>query len=235
MDSFVHSFFALPVVFCFDMDYNCVVSLVRFTFYRMEPKFQTSFIPKKPIVTAPGSAFSPIHSTNIFSTIATILFILTLIASLGLFLYKNILLGKISEGEKNLSEARSAFQPEKMQELIYANSRIIAVNTLLQNHLMPSRLLSLLETLTLKKTRFTRLEYGVHKGAYTLSIDGDVLSYNALSEQLDVFTSSDFLKEVTLSSFNLGENGIVKAVLSSHFSPSLVSYKEYTSSVKTDQ
>ncbi len=78
-----------------------------------------------------GPSIAVTRSTSIFSIIAVILFLLAIATSGGLYLYKNVLNGQISDDDKSLNDARAAFQPEKIQELVDANARIMAAKTLL--------------------------------------------------------------------------------------------------------
>ena len=57
----------------------------------MEPKFQTSFIPKKPIVDDVGVGVGVVRETNIFSIIAGIFFVLALLTSGGLYVAKIVI------------------------------------------------------------------------------------------------------------------------------------------------
>ena len=121
----------------------------------MDPKFQTSFIPKKPVVSIPGADIPVTRRINIFSVAAGIIFVITLLVSSGLFVYKDILTKQITEIVNNINTTRATFQPEKIQELIDIHSRIVASKTLLDKHVVVSQLLLLLQTLTVKRMRFT--------------------------------------------------------------------------------
>ena len=102
----------------------------------MEPKFQTSFIPKKSIIEASKTRFSSPapRGNNVFSIASTIIFLLTLLACGGLFIYKNSLISQIAKADKDLNDARAAFQEETIQNLMETNSRINAVKALLEKH-----------------------------------------------------------------------------------------------------
>ena len=125
----------------------------------MEPKFQTSFIPKKPIVSQEGSGIKVIRSTNIFSVIATIMFLVTVIISGGLFVYESVISGQIDQGKKDVEAAREAIEPEKIKELIDANSRIVSSKKLLDNHIASSQILILFQDITIKRMRFMLISY----------------------------------------------------------------------------
>ena len=191
----------------------------------MEPKFQTSFIPKKPIVGTQVSGASLVRNTNVFSVVATVVFLVAVITSGALFVYKNVLTGQIADADSQINVARAAFQPEKIQELVDANSKITAAATLLNNHILVSKMLLLLQDLTVKKLRFNDLTYVNKNNSPTVTISGEVQSYNALADQQDVFLKNEFIKSPTFSNFVLGDNGYITVDFSARLDPSLLSYK----------
>jgi hypothetical protein len=197
----------------------------------MEPKFQTSFIPKRPIGSSQNSGTDTIRSTNIFSVVATIVFIVTILVSIGLFFYKNILTNQIANADKSIVAARADFEPEKIQELIDANARIASVKNLLENHIVVSKVLVLMQDLTVRKMRFTELDYVNKNNDPTININGEIQTYNALAEQQNVFLNNEFMKDPVFSDFNLGDNGYLSVKFSSKLDPSLVSYKKMVESI----
>ncbi|MBI4155752.1 MAG: hypothetical protein HY507_00790 [Candidatus Zambryskibacteria bacterium] len=201
----------------------------------MEPKFQTSFIPKAPIVSAPTAAVSS-RSINIFSLIATILFAAAVLTSAGLFIYKNILTNQIAEAGKSLDSARKAFEPEKIEQLVGANSRIIAAKELLNKHVALSGVLTLLQELTLKKVQFDNMKYQSRENSPpTISMDSQSETYNALAAQQEIFSKNKFIKSSEFSDFNLDENGNIKARFFATLDPTLVSYKKIIEETSLNQ
>ena len=195
----------------------------------MEPKFQTSFIPKKPIVSNQGKEFSPIRTTSILSIVSTVVFLVTLISSGATYFYKNLLTSQLDTAKKSLDDAHTAFQPDKIKELINANSRIISTKNLLEKHITISKLLLLIQTLTVKKMRFTSLTYSKKtedgKGP-TLTMDGEAQTYNALAQQSIIFGQSQFLKNQEFSNFSLDDKGNVKVNFFATVDPIILSYKK---------
>ena len=109
----------------------------------MEPKFQTSFIPKKPIVTGVSSTITRVYgSTNIFSVIAMAFFLVTVITSGGLFFYKKVLTSQIAQADTEITAARKALEVDKIQELINANAKIKSSRDLLDKHVAVSNLIT---------------------------------------------------------------------------------------------
>lgn len=201
----------------------------------MEPKFQTSFIPKKPIVSQEGSGIKIIRSTNIFSVVATVMFLVTVIISGGLFVYQRVLSGQIDQGKKEVVAAEGAIEQEKIKELIDANSRIISSKKLLDNHIASSRILLRLQDITIKRMRFNELTYKNTDKEINLNIKGEVLTYNALAQQEVIFRQSEFFKNPLFSGLSLTENGTVSIEFSATIDPALISYKKTLESLPLDQ
>ena len=191
----------------------------------MEPRFQTSFIPKKPIGSPDGSGVKIVHSTNLFSVIATVIFIITVLMAGGLYFYKNILANQIKESEKKLAEAQDAYALSSIKELLDVSARITSANSLLNKHVAVSKVLVLIGDLTVRKLRFTDLTYTIKNNIPTVAISGEVQTYNALAEQQDKFLKNEFIKNPTFSNFNLGDNGYIIVDFSTNIDPNFVSYK----------
>ncbi len=192
----------------------------------MEPKFQTSFIPKKPIVANPGSAITVVRTTSIVSVVSSVLFLITIMTAGGLFFYKGLLKGQIEEADKNIISARAAFEPEKIKELVDAHSRIVSSQKLLERHVMVSNLLTLLQELTVRKMRFTDFEYAHAETGPTLALKGEVQTYNALAQQGELFANTEFIKKSEFSNFDLGDNGYISFDIIAEIDPNLISYKK---------
>ena len=202
----------------------------------MEPRFNTSFIPKKPVVeTASTSGSKSVEQKNIFSIISSTLFVITILAYGGLFAYKIILNNQIKKADSEINDARAAFDTTKIQDLINANSRIVSTKNLLEKHVVVSELLNLLQSLTVKRVRYGTLKYTNIDGLPTVSMTTEAQSYNALAQQLDAFSKSEFVKTPQVSDYNLGDNGNITVKFFANLEPSLVSYKKVIESLSLNQ
>ncbi len=194
--------------------------------WSMEPKFQTSFIPKRPITTAPAGVITrPAGRFNIFSITATILVIVTVIALGGTFAYKKILESDIAQLDQDINAAREAFQVKEIQDLIDTNSRITAINGLLEKHIVISKVFSLLDELTLKKVQFIDFKFAIVNNVPSITMKTTSQSYNALAVQRDVFSKSEFLINPKFLNYDTGVNGYITTTFYADIFPSLVSYK----------
>jgi hypothetical protein len=200
----------------------------------MEPKFQNSFIPKKPMGLPQESAVATVRSTSLFSVISGIIFVGALLVSGGLFVYGKILKGQINKADKAIIEAREVYEPEKIKELIDIDNKMTSAKNLLRSHVAVSKVLTLLEDLTLKKMRFTSFEY-LKKGSNpTVMISGDIQTYNALAEQQEVFSKNEFIRNSKFTDFNLGDNGYISVKFSADIDPGLISYKKIMDSTPSN-
>ncbi len=201
----------------------------------MEPRFQTSFIPKKPIINDAriASSSSVVRESNVFNLIAVIVFVATLLASGGLFGYKIYLKQQIDKDNKDISDAQAAFQVDKIKELLDANNRILASKDLLDKHVAVSSLLTLLQSLTVRRLRLVTLDYSNKTGQNVISLSGQAQNYNALVEQSRIFEESQYLSNNIFSNFTLEDNGYIKVDFDSAVDTSLISYKKALEAVNT--
>lgn len=192
----------------------------------MEPKFQTSFIPKKPIVNDIGVEVRVVRDTNVISLIGNIFFIATLVALGGLYAGKMIVRNQIDTAKTEIKKESEAFQLDKVNELIDNNSRIVAAKNLVDKHVAVSPLLSLVESLTVKRMRLLGLVYSNKAGVPTLNLTAEALNYNVLAEQSRIFKESTYMSNNQFSNFVLEDNGYIKVDFATAIDTNLVTYKK---------
>ncbi len=191
----------------------------------MEPKFQTSFIPKNTISPREDS-FKRVKSFNLFSTVATILFILTLGAWGGLYFYKNNLNNEIVRLKQDIADTREAFEPETINELIDFSNSIKSTNQLLQNHISVSALFDSLQSLTVRPIQFIEFSYSEISGQVLVEIVMQGASYAAFAQQSEIFKNQSFIINPEFSDFIVTESGAVEANFSAIIDKSILSYEK---------
>src|SRR3989344_4694145 len=129
----------------------------------MEQDFQTSFIPKKPIVPERAVATKPVGSLLV---VALLILFTVLIAAGGLYFYKGLTQKKKESMEKNLLVAQARFEPARIAELQVLDKRLRAGAEILANHIAVTPIFEALQALTLKTVLFSNL---------TLDKSGNVL------------------------------------------------------------
>ncbi|MDP3763104.1 MAG: hypothetical protein Q8Q92_00355 [bacterium] len=177
----------------------------------MPPKFQSSFIPKGPIVsTGTGASLGRrVKERNLFTFLATIIFTISVLLALGVFGSKFYLQYRIDQMSVDLETARTALQPEIIRELTSLNDRIISTKELIAGHRVLTSLFEFLEVSTPKTVRFSDFRYSATEQGLELSMKGEARGYAALALAADIFSKSQNFKDPVFSNLSLNERGDV--------------------------
>src|SRR3989344_8952213 len=127
----------------------------------MEPKFQSSFIPKGPISSAtPDTPMGrKTREKSLFAFLALIIFNISIVLALGVFGYKFYLKYNIDKMGADLEKARATLQPETIDELTRLNDRLALAKDLIANHRALTPLFEFLEISTPVSVRFSDFRY----------------------------------------------------------------------------
>lgn len=203
----------------------------------MEPKFQSSFIPRGPaasgaaasVATSMGGLRRPVQR-DLFSLIAKGLFTLSILLALGVFGYRLFLNYRIENMGRELEAARVALEPETVTELIKLNSRITSTMGLLENHRIVSPVFNFLENATPQTVRYTDFNFNMTSKGLWLTLKGEATNYAALASAADIFNrSSSNFKSVSFSDLQLDTKGNVIFLLRAEVEPTLLSYARFVS------
>ncbi|MFA6300800.1 MAG: hypothetical protein WC609_00425 [Candidatus Paceibacterota bacterium] len=195
----------------------------------MDQNFQTSFIPKKPIVKETAAVSRPVGFLLILS-----LFILfaVLIGTGGLYFYKTSLAKTVTTKEADLVLAKNRFEPKKITELQILGTRLTAANEILSKHITITPVFLALQELTMKTVRYTKFSYdlGTENGPQiNIQLSGVAVGYRDLALQADLFATRDIGKNLidpVFSNLTLDNNGNVLFNLEFSVEPSFVNYKQ---------
>ncbi len=191
----------------------------------MEPKFQSSFIPKGPISsTATALPARRTEEKSLLSFLAFIIFAASVLLAMGMFGYKFYLKYRIGKMGADLASFRATLQPETIRELTRLNDRIISTKDLLSKHRALTPLFKFLELSTPKTARLNNFHYSMTGQGLELSLDGEARGYAALALLADVFNKSQYFKDSIFSDLNLNERGDVSFSFKAMVEPNLVSY-----------
>lgn len=190
----------------------------------MEPKFQTSFIPKKPLDSSPKDYLRE-QPKNIVSIIATVLFVLTVFVSIGLFVYKQIVIRQIANINSDITKARGSMEENTLKDIIKYSDQISFAQKILNSHIVTYPLFAQLENYTLKNISFKNFKYSNKNGSIDLTSDVTSKSYNALAQQSDIFTKNQYIKNPIFSNFELNQDGNIDGKFSASVDPALLLYK----------
>ncbi len=191
----------------------------------MEQNFQTSFIPKQPIVREHGTAPRPVGLLVILS----IFILFTVVLSSGaLYLYKGISTKSVAKKEVDLKKAEDRFEPSKIKELQVLDKRLNAANRILSKHVAISPIFRELQATTMKSVRFTKFSYafGDQKDAkINVKMSGVTLGYRFLALQSDLFSQNKNFIDPVFSNLALSESGNVTFDLDFSVDPAFIDYK----------
>ena len=190
----------------------------------MEPRIQSSFIPKNPV----SFESKPKHrrgSPSLVFMLSVVIFVGACLGWGGLFFYKGLLETQLAEKSTALESARASFAPAFIQEIERLDTRLITATTLLKEHTAPSALFQLLSNITLRTVQFNNLDYVVlPDGRITLSLKGSAYNFASLALQADAFSAERSFIDPLIVNPNLDKVGNVIFELTTQVVPSALSY-----------
>jgi hypothetical protein len=191
----------------------------------MEPKFQTSFIPKGNFAT-PGAATISVakKERTLMGFLALILFVMSVVAAAGAFGYSRYLSYRIGKMGDDLTASRNSIEPSTVNELITADARITSTQALLNSHTVISPIFDYLEANTLKTVRFTEFNYAIGQKGFQVVMKGEARGYQAVALQSDTFTRGKVFINPLFSDLRLDERGNVTFSFTATVDPALVAY-----------
>lgn len=190
----------------------------------MDPKFQTSFIPKKPL--NQSSSYGG-RTIGVLPVISTLIFLIALIVAGGLFAYEIVLKDQIGGYQNDLERARAEFDPTKIDELLKLDKRIETTKKLLAGHWSVSKFFKLLEASTLKTVQFTNFDFALDDaGAVKIIMRGRANSFSSVALQSDRLNSDPMFKDTIISDIELEELGTVSFLVTTSVDPKVLSYRE---------
>ncbi len=193
----------------------------------MEPNFQTSFIPKKPIV---AEHISSTPSVGFFAVIAIFVLFTILLATGGLYFYKGVVTKQITKMQSDLNLAKNRFEPAKIAELQLLDKRLRAATEILGKHVSITPIFQALSDITMKTVRYTKFGYDIGTdGKVNVKMGGIAVGYRSVALQSDLFTTKDIGKnfiDPVFSNLSLDDKGNVIFDLQFSIDPSFVDYQK---------
>ncbi|MEI6057531.1 MAG: hypothetical protein WCQ60_00985 [bacterium] len=204
----------------------------------METKFQTSFIPKRPIIST-ESTLRVHHSVSIFMMVGVLFFIASLAGAGFVVFYKSSLESTQKSYKESLAKNINDFQPDLIDHLHRANVKIDDAKSLLASHAAVSQVFGIIGALTAENIKFKSLDYTAptvgtagksSSGLAQVSMQGIGTSFSAIAFQSDVFGKSInygrniIVKSPVLSNLSLDANGNVAFTFTAGLDPADYSY-----------
>ena len=191
----------------------------------MNPKFRSSFIPKKPIVTKSLDS-KKYRSFNILTFVATVVFVVSLAASGGVVAYERFIETSIDQKGIELENARQAIDPELIEEFRALDKKLRTAEKLFGRHIAMTLFFDFLESSTLQNVQYDNFSYELDPdGVIKIIMKGIAQSFNSLTLQSDIFRDSDIILEPVFSGLILDESGNVQFDVTATVDPSFVLYR----------
>lgn len=203
----------------------------------MEPNFQTSFIPKKPIV---QERVAPVKFFGFFHIVATLFLFFVVLFTLGLYFYRGVLTKNIEGMVNTLNLAKNRFEPSKITEFQILDKRLQASSEILFNHIVVTPIFEALSEITMKTVRYTKFSYDLGSASagqngqeknkkISVKMSGVAIGYRSIALQADLFNTKDIGKnfiQPVFSNLTLDDKGNVLFDLQFSVDPSFVDYKQ---------
>lgn len=191
----------------------------------MDNSFQTSFIPKKPVLA--GTQASVKGTTSITTVVSVFIFVVMLVSAGGLYFYYNYYLLKNKESlSLNLAQIRDSFDKDTITELETYDKRTIASTEILGSHIVLSPLFELINELTLPSIQYTNFSHNTLNNTFSVKMSGIARDYKSIALEADVFNTDKgrMFKDVIFSNLTENKNNYVTFDLEFNVDPLLLSY-----------
>jgi hypothetical protein len=198
----------------------------------METKFQTSFIPKKPIIQE-----NKINSgVSLFLLLSIVIFLIASGIAGWIFLEKKLLIGKINTEKENINKNTDSLNKDSVsiENFVQLNTRIETSKNLLSKHISVSPTFGFLSNLVLKNVRFNSFVFSSSgldgNGGNNIKVDisGKALDWRTMAAQVDEISKPDWkttIRDPKVSNLSLASDGSILFSLSFLLNPDFVTYK----------
>ena len=187
---------------------------------------QTSFIPKRTLDTQ--TRIERADTVNIFTVLSTLVFFLILLASGGIFFWKQTLQSQVAEVEAQLVKEKESFNEQGIVDLTRLDQRLTASAQLLDSRLYTSKIFKLLNDNTIKTVRFGKFTVDpllTDKSKLKVTVSGQAKDYASVALQSDIFSKLNYaVLEYELSNLTLDQAGNVLFDMSAIINKQAVSF-----------
>jgi len=180
----------------------------------MDRGINASFIPKGDIKSKQKKARAPL-AANLFLLIAIIVFLTSLLASLGVYLWLQQLESANSAALQQLNDNRDNFGLSTVEEFINVNNRIKAASFILDNHVNISEVFDILEENTLSEVYLADFSFATDGPEVVVSSRGFAPTYAHVALQADQYgRDGSQMKDLLLTGVNQAREGGIQFDLS---------------------
>lgn len=162
---------------------------------------------------------------NLFSLLATVLFIIAIALSGGVYFYQGIVQKQIDNASASLDRAKAAFEPDTINQIVRLDTRIETGKKLLASHISITPFFDLLSSITLKSVRYKDFSFSYAAAdKISVSMKGQATSYAAVALESDLLNTQKRLKNTILTDMTLEPAGTVSFNVSTIIDQGLLAY-----------
>lgn len=181
-------------------------------------------VPEAPVISmaAPVEVISPLAYRNrsnskfgvYFQGVVFLIFGLTILVTIGLFVYKGILSARINGKADELAAAQQGMEKLNLEELQNFSNKLKVVNRVMGEHASVNTAFKILQKSIHNPVTYTKfnLTKNKSKAGYSLSFSGETSSYDLLYQQIEALKSKKFsngFSKIEISGFGpLDKKGI---------------------------
>ncbi|MEN9913193.1 MAG: hypothetical protein RLY66_601 [Candidatus Parcubacteria bacterium] len=189
------------------------------------------------------------HTSSLFMSIASLLFIASIVAAGGIYFWKSALESSQQSYKSQLVEREKLFNVDLIEELKRQNVKIDLAKNLVANHIAMSQIFDVIGRLTIEKVRFLSMDVSAGTAAegIKIALKGYGVNFRVVAYQSDVLGQLEqyglrkIIKNPILSDPSLDSSGMVSFGFSATVDPSNLSYAKSVipeaapAEVETDQ
>lgn len=201
----------------------------------MEQNFQTSFIPKKPMIEERATSS---QSVSLLTIISIFIFFTVLLGTGALYFYDGILKKDIASMENDLNLAKNRFEPSKIVQLQVLDKRLNASSEILSKHIAISPIFKELQSITMKTIGYTKFSYDFGDktdSKIQVKMSGLAIGYKSIALQSDLLAKNKYFIDPIFSGLSLDDKGNVLFDLEFSVDSNFVDYKKTVESTNQDE
>jgi hypothetical protein len=188
----------------------------------MEPKFRSSFIPKKPLPVKSTGRVRQHRSFNLITFLASIVFIAALGLAGAAFGYERVLENRVNKMGVDLKNEKEKLDFKNIDKYKTLAERLSAAQMLVDRHKAISEFFSFLSAETLHNVTYKAFSItdSLNGDNLRIFIEGQASTHNAFTVQADVFKKKPVLKNIQYSEIKKEEDGTVSFYITAEVSGS---------------
>lgn len=172
----------------------------------MAPNFQSSFIPKES-PTEVGFKKKPI---GIIGMIAVLLFISSLLAFAGLFVYKRMVKSEIKLLKMELVEAEKSIDTKAINEMFLFSKKLDVIKGIVNKHQAITNVLDIIASSTVNSIYYNDFNYTSSvPGVLTIVLHGKARGFADIALQESILSQNKYFKTITFANMIIGDKGLV--------------------------